>query len=110
TKSWYHGLWTRLEDFQPERLAEMLIKRQVVRIALMRSTIHLVTARDCLALRPLMQSVIQRSTKGSFGRHWIGLDTEAVVAAGRTLVAQQPRPFPPPPNLLPAPSPDPHPP
>src|SRR5262249_20420695 len=79
--TWYHGLWTRLEGFQPERLAELLIKRQVVRIALMRSTIHLVTARDCLALRPLMQSVIQRSTKGSFGRHWIGLDTEAVVAA-----------------------------
>jgi hypothetical protein len=57
THSWYHGLWTRLEDFRPERLAEMLIKRQVVRIALMRSTIHLVTVRDCLWLRPLTQSV-----------------------------------------------------
>jgi len=91
--SWYHGLWTRLEGFQPERLAELLIKRKVVRIALMRSTIHLVTARDCLALRPLMQSVIERSTKGSFGRHWIGLDNEAVVAAGRALVEQQPRSF-----------------
>src|SRR5262245_23920896 len=91
--SWYHGLWTRLEGFQPERLAELLIKRQVVRIALMRSTIHLVTARDCLELRPRMQSVIERSTKGSFGRHWIGLDTEAVVAAGRKLVEQQPRTF-----------------
>src|SRR5262245_65630266 len=43
--SWYHGLWTRLEGFRPERLAELLIKRQVVRIALMRSTIHLVTAQ-----------------------------------------------------------------
>src|SRR5215510_8141973 len=91
--SWYHGLWTRLEGFRPECLAELLINRQVVRIALMRSTIHLVTARDCLALRPLMQPVIERSTKGSFGRHWIGLDTEAVVAAGRTLVEQQPRSF-----------------
>src|SRR6185503_15927495 len=40
--SWYHGLWARLEDFQPERLAELLVNRQVVRIALMRSTIHLV--------------------------------------------------------------------
>jgi hypothetical protein len=65
----------------------------VVRIALMRSTIHLVTARDCLALRPLMQSVIERSTKGSFGRYWKGLNTEAVVAAGRALVEQQPRTF-----------------
>ena len=91
--SWYHGLWTRLEGFQPERLAELLIERQVVRIALMRSTIHLVTARDCLALRPLMQPVIERSTKGNFGRHWVGLDAEALVAAGRALVEQQPRTF-----------------
>jgi hypothetical protein len=91
--SWYHGLWTRLEGFQPEGLAELLIKRKVDRIALMRSTIHLVTARDCLALRPLMQSVIERSTKGSFGKHWKGLDTGAVVAAGQALVEQQPRTF-----------------
>lgn len=91
--SWYHGLWTRLEGFQPERLAEMLINRQVARIALMRSTIHLVTARDCLWLRPVTQPVIERSTKGSFGRHWIGLDTEAVVAAGRALVEEKPRTF-----------------
>jgi len=93
THSWYHGLWTRLEDFLPERLAEMLIKRQVVRIALMRSTIHLVTARDCLWLRPLTQPVIERSTKGSFGRHWVGLDTETLVAAGRALVEEKPRTF-----------------
>jgi hypothetical protein len=91
--SWYHGLWTRLEGFQPERLAELLINRQVVRIALMRSTIHLVTARDCLWLRPLAQPAIERSAKGSFGRHWIGLDTEALVAAGRALVEEKPRTF-----------------
>lgn len=91
--SWYHGLWTRLEGFQPERLAEMLINRQVVRIALMRSTIHLVTARDCLWLRPLTQPVIERSAKGSFGRHWTGLDIDAVVAAGRALVEEKPCAF-----------------
>ena len=93
THSWYHGLWTRLEDFKPERLAEMLVNRKVARIALMRSTIHLVTARDCLWLRRLTQPVIERSTKGSFGRHWIGLDIEAVVAAGSSLVEEKPRTF-----------------
>jgi len=91
--SWYQGLWTRLEGFQPERLAEMLINRKVVRIALMRSTIHLVTARDCLWLRPLTQPVIERSAKGSFGRYWTGLDIEAVVAAGRALVEEKPYAF-----------------
>jgi hypothetical protein len=91
--SWYHGLWTRLEGFQPERLAELLINRQVARIALMRSTIHLVTARDCLWLRPLTQPVIERGARGSFGRHWVGLDIEAVAAAGRALVEEKPRTF-----------------
>jgi hypothetical protein len=74
-------------------LAELLINRQVVRIALMRSTIHLVTARDCLTLRPLVQPVIERSTKGSFGRHWVGLDAEALIAAGRALVEERPLTF-----------------
>ena len=52
--SWYVGLWTRLEDFRPESVAELLKRREVVRIAMMRTTIHLVTARDCLTLRPLV--------------------------------------------------------
>lgn len=91
--SWYHGLWARLESFEPERLAKLLVNRQVVRIALMRSTIHLVTARDCLALRPLVQPVIERSTKGNFGKHWIGLDAEAFIATGRALVEERPLTF-----------------
>ncbi len=89
--SWYVGLWTRLEGFDPQRVSDLLTERRVVRIALMRSTIHLVTARDCLALRPLLQPVLQRSMSGNFGRHLKGLDTEVLVAAGRALVEQQPR-------------------
>ena len=32
-----------------------------MRIALMRNTVHLVSAQDCLALRPLMQPVLDRT-------------------------------------------------
>src|SRR6266850_7352710 len=53
----YIGLWTRLEGFQPADLAQLITDRRAVRIALMRSTIHLVSARDCLRLRPLLQPV-----------------------------------------------------
>jgi hypothetical protein len=37
----YYGLWSRLAGFRPGDLAELLLNRAVVRIALMRSTIHL---------------------------------------------------------------------
>src|SRR5215213_426733 len=56
----YVGLWTRLEDFHPDDLARLILERRAIRIALMRNTVHLVSARDCLALRPLMQPVFDR--------------------------------------------------
>ncbi len=87
----YFGLWTRLRGFRQDDLSRLLLDRRAVRIALMRSTIHLVTARDSLILRPLMQSVYERGLSGSFGRRLTGLDLEAVAAAGRILVEEQPR-------------------
>ncbi|WP_346010381.1 winged helix DNA-binding domain-containing protein [Paenibacillus sp. SYP-B3998] len=86
-------MWSRLADFQPEALSRLIQDRSAVRIALMRSTLHLVTARDCLALRPVLQSVHERALKGTFGKHLNGLDIEALAAAGRKLVETQPRTF-----------------
>ena len=89
----YYGLWSRLEDFRPEELAGLITGRQVVRIALMRGTIHLVSARDCLALRPLVQPVLDRALAGTFGRQLAGVDSAALAAAGRALADQEPRTF-----------------
>lgn len=89
----YVGLWTRLEGFRTEDLARLVEERAVVRIALMRSTIHLVTARDCLALRPLLQPVIDRSFQGGFGRRLEGVDTASLADAARALVEAKPRTF-----------------
>ena len=89
----YVGLWTRLKDFHPDELACLILERRAVRIALMRNTVHLVSARDCLALRPLMQPVFDRtlySTRANRA-HLEGIDIEALVAAGRTLLEEKPR-------------------
>ncbi|WP_119730384.1 winged helix DNA-binding domain-containing protein [Thermomonospora amylolytica] len=88
--SWYLGLWNRVAGFQPEQAADLLPSREAVRIALMRSTIHLVTARDCRWLRPLVQVVIERGTLGAFGRDLAGLDRAEVAAVGRALVEERP--------------------
>jgi hypothetical protein len=86
----YVGLWTRLEDFHPDELARLILNRRAVRVALMRNTVHLVSARDCLTLRPLVQPVIDRGLYGN--RAGIeGVDLEALSAAGRALLEEMPR-------------------
>jgi hypothetical protein len=89
----YIGLWTRLEDFRHDDLFSLIVDRQAVRIALMRSTIHLISARDCLALRPLIQPVVERGYKTNYGRFVAGLDLAEIAAAGRALVEEKPRTF-----------------
>jgi hypothetical protein len=89
----YVGLWTRLEDFHPDDLKRLILERRAVRIALMRNTVHLVSARDCLAMRPLMQPVFDRtlySTRANRA-NLEGVDIEALVAAGRALLEERPR-------------------
>jgi hypothetical protein len=89
----YIGLWTRLESFRHEDLSDLIVNRQAVRIALMRSTIHLVTARDCLAFRPVLQPFMERVLIGSYGKRLAGLDIAAIAVAGRALVEERPRTF-----------------
>ncbi len=89
----YIGLWTRLEGFHPDELARLILDRRAVRVALMRNTVHLVSARDCLALRPPLQPVLDRGLYANRAhRAGIeGLDVEALAAAGRALLEEKPR-------------------
>jgi hypothetical protein len=89
----YVALWSRLEGFRPADLSQLVADRRALRMSLMRGTIHLVTAGDALVLRPAVQPALERDVYGNstFGRHRLeGLDMDAVLAAGRELVEEQP--------------------
>lgn len=88
----YLGLWTRLKDHDPAELAALVRDRKVVRAPLMRVTIHMVTARDLVRLRPLLQSLHEARFRSSpFARDLDGIDIDEVVKAGRELVEEEPR-------------------
>jgi Winged helix DNA-binding domain len=88
----YVGLWTRLAAFDPAELGSALESRSVVRATLMRTTIHLVSAPDVLALRPTLQPMIERAFGSSaFAKRVAGIDLTAVRAAGTALVEERPR-------------------
>jgi Winged helix DNA-binding domain len=91
--TWYVGMWTRLAKFRPEQASGLLENRRLVRIALMRSTIHLVTADDAVTLRPLFQPVLERAMAGNFGKHLVGIDRGELAAAGIEVLGEQPRTF-----------------
>jgi Winged helix DNA-binding domain len=90
----YVGLWARLRGFRPGELGGLLTGRDAVRATLMRGTIHLVSAADCLAIRPALQPALERGvyTNATFGRHRLdGVDVGALLAFGRDLVEERPR-------------------
>jgi hypothetical protein len=89
----YYGLWSRLDGFRPDDLATLISTRNVVRIALMRGTIHLVSARDCLPLRAVMQPVLDRAFRSNQYKRLTGVDLAELAARGRELVDGEPMTF-----------------
>jgi hypothetical protein len=95
----YIALWARIEGFRADNLATLITKRRALRMGLMRATVHLVTARDALAMWPVVRSVFERvflSTRGdvgvpTFNSRLAGVDMKALLRVGRKLVEESPR-------------------
>lgn len=88
----YVGLWTRLTNFDPSELSDLIVERRAVRIALQRGTIHAVSASDALVLRPLLQPVFERWLRQVSTRLG-GAPLDAVAAAAREVLEDQPLTF-----------------
>ncbi|GGV20409.1 hypothetical protein GCM10010182_47930 [Actinomadura cremea] len=87
----YIGLWSRVEGFDFAEVSRLMTERRVLRIVVMRGTLHLVSARDAHVLRPLTQTILDRYVAGPAGRGLDGADLPAVVDAARALLEEEPR-------------------
>ena len=87
----YLGLWSRITDFDPASLSSLIEDRSAVRIPVMRSTIHLLTADDAVILRPLTLGVLERTLRGNQLRLLDGVDLVELEAMTRRFVEDHPR-------------------
>lgn len=85
----YFGLWCRLEAFQAEELSNLLLNGQAARLALLRNTVHLVSAADALPLRALVQPIMNRDlrTNTTYAPPLAGLNLAELAARGRELLS-----------------------
>lgn len=88
----YFALWARLRGFAPEQLSDRLEDFSLARGTLMRGTLHIASANDFAAIRPLIQRGLDRflTEGGVHGRALAGLDSTEVAAAARDLLRQGP--------------------
>jgi hypothetical protein len=87
----YVGLFARLADFDPAEPSRLLQQRVLVRTLLMRRTMHLVSARDCLALRALHQPMLAQRARSVLRSRLLGVDEAELAAAGYPLFDAEPR-------------------
>jgi hypothetical protein len=76
----YIGLWSRLAGFRREQLTRALLRRDIVRVTSMRGTLHLMSARDYLAMRGALQPALTNSTMRDRAK---GIDVARVTDAAR---------------------------
>lgn len=86
----YVGLWTRLEHFRLDDLADRQRARDIVRGSTLRGTQHLVRAVDYPWLRALTAPTLARARQAAWGRVTAGLDLAELAEVGRDLLADGP--------------------
>ncbi|RDI66526.1 winged helix DNA-binding domain-containing protein [Nocardia pseudobrasiliensis] len=86
------GLWSRTVDFDPETVSTALTERTLVRITLMRGTIHLVTPADAVRIAPHIQPELEKVPfrKGFNYGAMVGLDPDEVRAHGERILGDEP--------------------
>ncbi|WP_246572372.1 winged helix DNA-binding domain-containing protein [Kineosporia corallincola] len=80
------GLWSRLERFAPAELSGLLEERRVVRMHLMRRTVHLMTAQDAHSWRPRHHALLRQKILGVYKNDLSGVDLDQLTARAQQLM------------------------
>ncbi|MEO7329606.1 MAG: winged helix DNA-binding domain-containing protein [Minicystis sp.] len=89
----YVGLWSRVAAFTRPDLARLIDERALVRATLLRATLHLATAEDYLAFRPVLQPVLSKALTGLPKERLIGFDLSSFATHARRFLLAGPRTF-----------------
>jgi hypothetical protein len=87
------ALFARIADFDRAALARAFAKRDLVRVTLMRATLHAVTAKDYPAFRAAIAPALERALAGVLRERMKGVDVPALVDEGRAIFDERPRSF-----------------
>jgi hypothetical protein len=87
------GLWTRLEGFERQHLAALFDARTVVRATFLRATIHVLSARDFIGLRPIVQPMLDGAYESILKDRVADLDIEEATKRARGFFEKKPTPF-----------------
>jgi hypothetical protein len=86
------ALWSRLDQFSPEAIDAGLEDRSLVRMTLMRGTIHLVTRMDALRLQPKFRELLEKAPlrPGFFFGATAGMNIEEIRSAAASVFSRGP--------------------
>jgi hypothetical protein len=87
------GLWARVEGFERDDLTKLFLERKVVRATLLRGTLHVATAKDFVALRPVMQPVLDAGMHTILRALGARVDPKRLAERAREILAEGPQTF-----------------
>ena len=87
------GLWTRLEGFRRDDLLGALSARKAVRVTAMRSTLHVMSAKDYVGMRAPLARALSKNLQAIVGKRLASVDLETVVSIAKAGFASDPQTF-----------------
>lgn len=89
----FTGLWTRLQRFDREDLLRLLREKKAVRATAFRGTIHLMTTKDFLSLRPVLAPMLVGGASSIVKKRMSDVDHDELLEKGRAFFGKTPAPF-----------------